>query len=1584
MRRKLYFLMAAIVALFCVSFSVQAGISTTSGRAYFINIASGDAWESSSAKFGVCYWGSTDDRIGDLATTTSDKGCLASGIYWVKAGQTGNTGVTLYRYNPSQTALPTDDSSLHWNKAWTSDMTNCYVRKQWDSSDSWNENLEFQWQQTPSFSVIGVDDHGNSQGTKSFTQTSLENCAWTGTYTVTSSDLTNGKFYFWPQIGSKSFGTYSSSNQDASSGAWLGFDYSYAFYVDATAGQTVTVTIDMLNSKVTATASGSGGSSSDYPDCIWLRGSWSSNWAAEDNYMFSYQGDGVYVINNITIASGDQFKLAYSNAESDWDNYTVYINGSAGGTVYVGNTYTIVDDTNKENNTTSGGLTNVSITVDLKTMTMTISNSSMVVDDTNMPLKKADFYDENGNAKAHYFYVGTRTAGWRLLPEWELTEQSDGTYRLAGRLMYPGLFGIAKVDNYDDYKNHRYTLYTAPGKWIANNTVDGSPANAHKLSTITNKGTQSCQTDNGSAKWSKDDVAYWAWNVYVEAQTTYINKFDDWAHQTACASYLNYLDITVDGSGNVTSIDTSTEADPTKVAPHLSFTFVGSDIVFDNDDTYAVKGKGWWNHVSGQGWGDAWFQWDANGAPYIDGSKQPLYTTAYDQEWLTKHPVYFYDADKNFYYSSENLTFVEYSQLEDVNNDAYLNVYKAHPAAITGSSDQIGGVTITTDGFNYTEDFTLYGGSDSNYSSSDWQCFVVKDVWLDGAFKIWTGWSGTPKKYENAGNTNAEARWGVENGGHNIEKIEKPVWGEDPTMSGITVPVFGTKRDVNAADFKVNKNSSTEATERLYFKRVLLWYNPTEGFNKSVVQFITENLGPQIQCQRKTGDPSKLQYKWMIEQTNADKATIKSASVQRYKWNGSAWVADGDAIAQTSAVGKAATAYDAFTANIDDASEVESGVYKYIITLVYEYSTGDDDAQPIEVTKTAESNRVIIVKVGAPITLTADQLEDSEGKLRLGISLGIKTVASKLETTFTSGTSTKTVADCAAQYIITADNEAATAAAKANDWSCATSTIDTHAYASSSAKTTLKITTGTYYKAIDFVSDAAAAAASKTSNQSGITIELPHVPANVGVTETGRSAEGYGFSAYLVCNNGDATGWDQMMFQGTSASTNVTLPTPLITPADLQIAANNTITVTTDVDATLMPIGSMNVAGTGAEAPIRYSKANEMKAVVELANEYLSDKVFNDGFNVKYIVTLRNSNADAALGTFNAARELASSERTDGTLTVATAGTVAMIPAESGDAKTINDANGTATASKYYEMPNGYTFDVQMVCTDLIGGYDSSLLTNTSGVQSGAELTAPTAASGLQFVAKPSDAKYTENLIKPYDADPYYLRHGVVPYTIPTASVINGVNNSDLNLYIGHKVEDAFPSYVDEGRGSNGGCVVWEGMYPADQYSGLYLSGYSQYNGTWAEANNWANMLTKGTTVPLQIVPLCEPSTELNTSTGISAGAGVWMFYVPILKSSEGISFTYTAATDINHMKVAANAPKADATYTVVPVGINATSDGFSDQSSSGSTGIANVGYDAQNADAVYYNLQGVRVDRPVKGQLYIRVQGAETAKILY
>lgn len=78
----------------------------------------------------------------------------------------------------------------------------------------------------------------------------------------------------------------------------------------------------------------------------------------------------------------------------------------------------------------------------------------------NMPLKGADFTGADGKVKKHYFLVGSRTADWRLLPEWEFKVEADGNAHLRGRLMWSSMIAFAVVDNYDDYINHRYRIYS--------------------------------------------------------------------------------------------------------------------------------------------------------------------------------------------------------------------------------------------------------------------------------------------------------------------------------------------------------------------------------------------------------------------------------------------------------------------------------------------------------------------------------------------------------------------------------------------------------------------------------------------------------------------------------------------------------------------------------------------------------------------------------------------------------------------------------------------------------------------------------------------------------------------------------------------------------------------------------------------------------------------------------------------------------------------------------------------------------------------------------------------------------------------
>ncbi len=59
-------------------------------------------------------------------------------------------------------------------------------------------------------------------------------------------------------------------------------------------------------------------------------------------------------------------------------------------------------------------------------------------------------------------------------------------------------------------------------------------------------------------------------------------------------------------------------------------------------------------------------------------------------------------------------------------------------------------------------------------------------------------------------------------------------------------------------------------------------------------------------------------------------------------------------------------------------------------------------------------------------------------------------------------------------------------------------------------------------------------------------------------------------------------------------------------------------------------------------------------------------------------------------------------------------------------------------------------------------------------------------------------------------------------------------------------------------------------------------------------------------------------------------------------------------------------------------------SEGKSYKINGNATGVEDIAVDGvEDGEAVYYNMQGVRVANPAAGSLYIRVQGSKAAKVL-
>ncbi|MCC8038916.1 MAG: hypothetical protein LIP02_12435 [Bacteroidales bacterium] len=1074
MRRKFYYLMAAIVALFCVSFTAGANVTTTSGRVFFVNIPTGDSdWLKDGARIAIFFWGSSEDWQKNLAYTTDYKGQIQDGIYWARMSVSSNNGFTLFRYGESQESSLSDSNKWNYQKTTSGGIQNYYVRKKssyWDNTDG--KGLEWSGQDTPSsFSIKGTS--GSGWGSKDFTTVSNANGIWVGQMTATPSDLSGDKFYFRPLIGSKEFGTYSANDDDVSSSKWLGFDCDHAFYIEATAGQVITITVNMQESCVSATATTSGG---------------------------------------------------------------------------------------------GGG-----------------SDLSKIV---NMPLTESDF------SKPHYFFVGPRTSGWRLLPEWELTdEDGDGVYELSGRLMYNGQFGIARVDSYDKYIKHQYdafytknfNLYKGDSN-ITWNSTNSTATGTVTLSTSTamtgcvsaiNEGagkdavawwmlSECCpKMDNGTISW------YWPYDKY-NASSSDTNPRRDEIMAESMPCYLTKMTFTPGSSSG--DLYVSVDCNRSNVAEHLSFTFSGSKIRYDADENYSIVGAGWYTNTAsdGHGWGDSWYSWDEDGKVYIDGNGNPLYLTAYDEEWMQKHSSNFYDSDKDFYYSSKNLTFVSYTQLDDYQNDPYIGVYMAHPYSISGSSDQIGGVTIKTvkddsSNWNYDETFRQYSTQYYNPQSANWKCFVVKDVWLDGDFKVWTGWGGasSTNEWSSKGGTDV-ARWFTQNGGHGRARNDDDLKNtSDPTStygvastdleSGKTY-VYGTKRDIYGADFRIitdptNTNlRPTAASEKQYYKRVLLWYNTDQGFENSVLQFISELDGPQIRAMRKEGVKNQLQYAWRIDAQNVENpAEISLVKIQRYCYNSTTgtFVADGSAITVSDAVGKTTVDYKANIGTSpntysDDTNTCSAGRYYYTIEVTY--SNG--------VTKTANSNEITINYGVTPVTISVSQLKDSDSKLRLGVTLTAKPNADGLNRDYTHNGSTQKASVVAGQKIIIIpySDMAKTIAAletlaedgATTGWfDTGSEAYDTHAYAASESTSTYKIPANTRYYATPY-----------TGTSQVLTLDFTKAPANTGVTETRGN---YQYLAILVAGDGDEAAWETLNYTLALGSTDVELPAPAISHSGLTI-----------------------------------------------------------------------------------------------------------------------------------------------------------------------------------------------------------------------------------------------------------------------------------------------------------------------------------------------------------------------------------------------------------------------------------------------
>ncbi len=621
---------------------------------------------------------------------------------------------------------------------------------------------------------------------------------------------------------------------------------------------TYTITVDWDNKLLTATCVSEGGDDFDGPASLYLYG---SPWAAFLGQAGA-DANGVYHY-KVKLSAGQSVGLSTNPSATDWwsmqqNGYTYYSPGKevvkdipADGTAY---SFTAAES-GSWLATKAGTYT---IAVDWAAKTFTATYEEPIPAKTHMPLTSADF----ANNKKHYFLVGARMGEWRLQPEWEF-KQNGNELVLNNRYFYNSDFAIAVVDNYKDYINHRYTYYDEGREFFINDgkrSSDGDlSTHPHRMElkkgvTTTVGGTFYAAFDGGREE-----------NPYYQGRGAFIKE----------------VKVTLNDKGLPTSME-FTKGTTEEAAKNRVFTLVGNNI-YNRNYCNATDGGNTPLYDKGcstdNGWQEGWIQFDPEtNEPYVDGFGEYLYHTSFTPDYLMANPVQFNQpVGKNandFSFTSNEVQFVEYHNLPNLDDDPYKGFYGAF-----SGTEQI----ANNDKHKFGDDYDFYVKVE-NYNptttpTADWNCYVVRDMWVAGEIKFWTGWGGNTTSENN--NDQRGAIWHGPNGGPDIDQGgRKDVKGFD-INAGLPATLYKNVRNRDNTNYKVSDGAP------VYFNRVVLWFNNTDGVNASYIQFIQESAGPAIFAEvrenEETGKKNFINYNWYLNEVQEGQEAQAEQQVLAYE-----------------------------------------------------------------------------------------------------------------------------------------------------------------------------------------------------------------------------------------------------------------------------------------------------------------------------------------------------------------------------------------------------------------------------------------------------------------------------------------------------------------------------------------------------------------------------------------------------------------------------------------------------------------------------------------------------------------------------
>ncbi len=690
------------------------------------------------------------------------------------------------------------------------------------------------------------------------------------------------------------------------------------------------------------------------------------------------------------LCSGD---ITFDPAQTRAESYVTTAYAEAGNVLRA----TLNGRTSAEHTVTASGYYTITVTLsgdDHLTPVLALDGPVAV----NMPLSESDF--EGG--RKHYFLVGQRTSAWRLQPEWELIPDGTGRYALPARLLYNGYYMVAAVDNYADYIAQTYHGYSAENTSEATffdpyqYTIDnGQDADAYfDLAPLASTGDNGC-TDGKFTGVRYNDIActspavqHGGWDAMklrlIDIASAGGLRGEDNMQSLPTRIGSIYLDVNSDGSPRLLTLQ-DINTTPLEIVRLRTFSLVGGDIL-NPDITYDEHATTPLNHqpgYHGTAWCEAWIQYDSNGHPYIDANGEYIYQTSFTSDWLAAHPSYFRFGD-DFHYTSNNITFRYNDQI------THADQFGQRSVPVNGTDRKETLVTyfdVPAAGTEGLTEVELMGKNQRTTENLDdirilpadnRACFVVEDMWMQGMFKIWSGWSGATTNYEYMDNGSSFTRWYRSNAGHGSWRQNKSAY-----FVADEIMAYSLFEDIDAANFgigyglpgteKVEANGTIKpeyeaSPERRFYKRVEIWFNLTSGFgntaeNSSVIVFYNEMDGPRISIGSK--DNTHLHYSIEIpraENTPEEADQLQFGNVTYYKVERIPVYEDGSEGAPVTVDerdGINIPRQDFVLSEVVDPTELSAGRYRYQITTKRE-KTGDE-------IRTAKSN---IMRVDGSSTQT--------------------------------------------------------------------------------------------------------------------------------------------------------------------------------------------------------------------------------------------------------------------------------------------------------------------------------------------------------------------------------------------------------------------------------------------------------------------------------------------------------------------------------------------------------------------------------------------------------------------------------------